>query len=156
MTKDQKKCADCDGRSSPTRQQQLVIVAGRRFVVTLPAQSCRSCGVRVDPASRERMEIEIACELAREGPAVGETFRFMRRALRMRALDVAELLGITPETISRWENEQRSVDRAAWIALGSIVLERARQSTSTLERLRTFAKPAVTAKSIRIVLARSR
>ena len=145
-------CKTCGGRSTRIRQREEVLVSGRRFVVTLPARSCRSCGVSVDPASHERMDLEIACELARDGPASGETFRFMRTALGMRAVELADLLGVAAETVSRWENEQRSVDGPAWIALGSIVLEKARLTVSTLERLRALRGPRARARSVRIVL----
>ena len=150
-----KTCEGCEGRVTRTRKQEVLVVSGRRFVVSLPARACRSCGVQADAASLERIELEVACELAREGPASGETFRFMRKALGMRAMDLADLLGITPETVSRWENGQRLVDRSAWIALGSMVLEKARRSTATVQRLRTFKNPPAGTRSIRIVLGRS-
>ncbi|HCF56532.1 MAG TPA: hypothetical protein DFS52_00855 [Myxococcales bacterium] len=34
----------------------------------------------------------------------------MRRALGLRSRDLAELLDVSPETVSRWENATRPVD----------------------------------------------
>ena len=59
----------------------------------------------------------IAAELAQTGPANADTFRFMRRAVRIKSADLAELLGVSVETLSRWENGHREPDRAAWVAL---------------------------------------
>jgi YgiT-type zinc finger domain-containing protein len=138
------KCPSCGGRLLKTRTEEVVEVAKRRFVAKLPAQACRACGTtEVDVKALERLELEVACELARRGPACGETFRYLRKALGMRALDLAELLDLTAETVSRWENDQRAVDGPAWIALGSMVLEKAQQSTSTLERLRALRAPVM-------------
>jgi DNA-binding transcriptional regulator YiaG len=133
------KCARCDGRLERTTTERVQDVARRRFVATVPARACRVCGaVYVAAASLERVELAVACELAVHGPATGETFRYMRKALGMRASDLASLLGVTPETVSRWENEQRPVDGPTWITLGSLVLEKARRASSTLDRLRAM------------------
>ena len=149
-----KKCATCGGRLSRTRKDEVHEVAGRRFVATLPSRSCRACGTSfLDAPTIERVELEVACELAQHGPACGETFRYMRKALGMRAVALARLLGVTPETVSRWENEQRPVDGATWIALGSVVLEKARRAPSTLERLRALQSPAPPVRPVRIVVA---
>ncbi|MDB4997961.1 MAG: helix-turn-helix domain protein [Myxococcaceae bacterium] len=153
------KCASCEGRLARTRIEEILEVANRRFVAKLPARVCRSCDkTYIDAKALERLELEVACELARRGPACGETFRYLRKALGMRALELAELLDLTAETVSRWENDQRSVDGPAWIALGSMVLEKARQSTSTLERLRALKAPATKSarpRPVRIVVAGS-
>ena len=65
----------------------------------------------------------------------------MRRVLGAKAVDVAELFGVTPETISRWETGRVPFDRAAWITLGTIVLDRLEGSEVTIDRLRAAATP---------------
>jgi DNA-binding XRE family transcriptional regulator len=76
-----------------------------------------------------------------EGPVNGGTLRALRKALGFTAAHLADLLSVTAETISRWENGPRRVDRSAWIVVGSMVLESANLPTSTLARLKAIACP---------------
>ena len=132
-----RKCPACGGTLSPSRKRQSRRVGGRDFAVTIVARSCRSCGaVFLENASLQRAEMAVACEIARHGPVSGETFRLLRKTMALPAVVVAGLLDVTPETISRWENGQRPVDKATWLVLGSVVLERAQRRPETLERLR--------------------
>jgi putative zinc finger/helix-turn-helix YgiT family protein len=150
-----KKCPSCGGALVASRKRQTQSVGGREFVMTVAAGACRSCGsVFLEDTSLQRAEMEIACELARHGPVSGEAFRHLRKTLGLRALVVADLLGVTPETISRWENGQRPVDKAAWLTLGSVVLEQASRRPETLERLRELRAHGPGARSIRIDVSR--
>jgi DNA-binding transcriptional regulator YiaG len=131
-----RRCLTCGGRVIHSQKDEWVEVASRRFVASVPAQACAECGgLFVDSASMAELETAVSCELAKSGPASGETFRYMRKSLGMRATALAKLLGITAETVSRWENMQRAVDRTAWIVLGSLVLENAGMAPATFERL---------------------
>jgi transcriptional regulator with XRE-family HTH domain len=90
-----------------------------------------------------------------QGPATGETFRFMRKSLGMRAADLAELLDVTPETISRWETGKLDVARSAWATLADVVVEQAEGRSRMLDRLRTLREPKKLAKAVRLELRRS-
>lgn len=150
-----KKCPSCGGALVASRKRETQSVGGREFVVTVAAGACRSCGdVFLENSSLQRTELEIACDLARHGPVSGDAFRYLRKSLGLRAVVVADLLGVTPETISRWENGQRPVDKAAWMTLGSVVLEQASRSPETLERLRELSAHGPGAKSVRIDASR--
>ena len=120
-------------------------ISGRVLSVDVP--------IKVDPESGEpvlepgvlgKADRAIAALLAQEGPVDGESFCFMRRSIGAQAKDLAALLGVSPETVSRWETGARDVDRFAWIVLGDLVLEAAGKSIETrarLERLASGAKP---------------
>jgi putative zinc finger/helix-turn-helix YgiT family protein len=150
------KCPSCGGTLAASRKRQTQSVGGRDFVVTVATEACRACGsVFLENTSLQRAQIEIACEVARHGPVSGEAFRFLRKALGIRAIVVADLFGVTPETISRWENGQRPVDKAAWITLGSAVLEHASRRPETLERLRELRVHGPAARSVRIDATRT-
>jgi len=146
-----KKCPSCGGALVASKKRETQSVAGREFVMTVTAGACRACGsVFLENASLQRAEMETACELARHGPVSGDAFRYLRKTLGLRAVVVADLLGVTPETISRWENGQRPVDKAAWMTLGSVVLEQASRRPETLERLRELRAHGPGARSVRI------
>ncbi len=101
-------------------------VSGRVFTGTAPARVCPTCGEKFIAAKDLiALDREVARRIAREGPVDGESFRFMRKALRMKAADLATLLDVTPETVSKWENAKNPVQRAAWMVVAEMVLDEA-------------------------------
>ena len=84
-------------------------------------------------------ELAIAVELARSGPIHGEAFSWIRRSLGLSGRKLAEILGVRHETISRWENGAAAVDRAAWLVLGDLVLDRAGAHVPMMERAERIA-----------------
>lgn len=143
-----KKCVQCGKRDlEKVTEEDAVTFAGRTFAAVLPAQRCEACGeVYVDADALETFERAVDLTIAREGPAYGETFRRLRKALVLRATDVAELFDVRAETVSRWETGATPVDRAAWATLAAIVIERVEGSTATLDRLRALREPPTLAK----------
>ena len=56
----------------------------------------------------------IATELSRQQQKLrGSEIRFLRKYLGWSGADAANYLGVTPETMSRWENEQSSMGMSA-------------------------------------------
>jgi transcriptional regulator with XRE-family HTH domain len=47
----------------------------------------------------------------------------MRKALGLRAADLAEMLDVTPETLSRWETGKLPMGRTSWLTLSSLALD---------------------------------
>jgi DNA-binding transcriptional regulator YiaG len=138
------RCARCGGPVVRSRKHEMVRVVDRTsFVAKVSSSVCRKCSaVFLHGRSLEEVDLEIGCRLAIHGRASGASFRFMRKALALRGAEVAELLGVTAETVSRWENGQRAVDPIAWISLGSLVLEKNGLPSATLERLLALKKRA--------------
>ncbi len=107
------------------------------FGAQLEGYHCNCCGeVVIRLSELGRFERGIAGWLAREGVLSGEAFRFMRKAVGLRAKELAELLDVTPETISRWEKEHRQPERKAMMVLGDLVLDRLKGEGTALKRLR--------------------
>ncbi len=148
------KCPSC-GRGE-LREVELELdreVCGRRFKAVGPAMRCEACGEEIiDYGVLGMFDLAIAADLASNGPATGEAFRFMRKALAFPAKDLALLLAVTPETVSRWENEKLPVERRALALLASMVLEKVEGQTSTLDRLRALAKPTKPAPLVHLKL----
>lgn len=129
-------CLHCRGSLVRARREQERVVGDTCFMVRSPAAACKRCHAVFLPADGlAQIDLAVACELALRAPPSGEGFRFIRRALGLKAMDLALLLRVTPETVSRWENDQRMVDANAWISVGALALERASLPTQTLQRL---------------------
>ncbi len=133
------KCRGADIESVPYKDVHKV--AGRTFTVEINALSCTACGEIVIPGdSLKASDMVVAEDIAMNGPVCGETFRFLRKALNMTAAELAILLEVAPETISRWEKDARNIDHAAWINLGSLVLDTAAGNTATAARMQALVE----------------
>jgi len=119
------------------------VICGRTFKAVGPAWRCSSCGEELfEDAAVGAFELAVAADLALHGPANGEAFRYLRKAVGLPAKELADLLGVTPETVSRWENGKLPLERRALALLASIVLERVEGESSTLDRLRGLLEPS--------------
>jgi hypothetical protein len=65
----------------------------------------------------------------------------MRSALELKSLELATLLNVRPETISRWENGKGKIDRAAWVVVADMVDDRLNNRLTTVNRLLAAANP---------------
>lgn len=142
MKEEKKKCISCGEKTLQRGSIRLVReVCGREMTATVTGLVCSECGESItDIADGERFDLAIA-ELLSEAPPTGESFRFMRRAAGLRASDLARMLGLTGDTISRWENGKYAIDRAAFLVLGQIVRDQRRGSTGMLDLIRQAEAP---------------
>lgn len=147
------KCGDCGGsRFRPVVHEQRYVVDGIVFRVKMKGRACRKCGVETVAAmDLGAGELAVAAWLAEHAVISGESFRFMRKALLFRSNALAELLGVANESISRWENAKRGVDRSAWALLASIVLDKASGgAATTIERLQSLRKASPARTDVRL------
>lgn len=146
------QCAQCESRRlEQTREDVHMEVDGHTFTAALPALRCLDCDeTYIAGPEMGRFELRVAAILARSGMQSGGAFRFMRKAVGLRASDLAELLDVTQETISRWETGKRAVDRSALATLGALVLDKLADRQETLERLRALREPKPVAKRVRL------
>lgn len=89
------------------------------------AWQCKSCDLTdlslEDLAGYER---RAAALVLRDGMRVdGNVARDARKALNLRQVDLASLLGCEPETLSRWESGTRPMPRAEQLALVALLDE---------------------------------
>jgi putative zinc finger/helix-turn-helix YgiT family protein len=145
---DMTRCVKCGSdQIGESTAPDTFSIAGQTFTADVPALRCAACDAVVfDVPALKEFERAAARELARHGPAVGETFRFMRKALGMRGVDMAELLDVPPETLSRWETGKLAMARTAWLTLSSLVLD----FDGTQERLRAMREPPKSTRVVRI------
>jgi len=149
-----KRCVECRSRKLvATEAEERVQVAGRTFAAVIPATRCSQCGATY--LSHEAvgvLELAAAGELARHGEVSAESFGFMRRALGLRALELPELLDVTPETVSRWEHDKQPIARGAAALLSAMVLDRIEGRTTTLDSLEALREPQPLPRLVRLVL----
>ena len=135
-----KRCVECESTKLRSAEcQEQVRVGGWVFTTLLPATKCGSCGAYcLEGEVLGRFELSAAQKLAELGVREGAAFKFMRKTLGMRAADLAGLLNVTPETVSRWENDKTEVDLAAFVTVGALVADKLDGRTTTLDRLRVL------------------
>lgn len=144
------KCIHC-GKADLIRGAvpHAVTVAGVEFVAELPGRRCPACGhSTVSGPAAIRFDLLVAAELVKRGLRSGESFKFMRKALGMKAAEIATAFNVAPETVSRWETGQREVDWPEFMLLGFLVDDKLAGRTTTLARLQALAEPAQEAKVV--------
>ena len=139
-----RKCSRCGNPGLHAKKHPAIrTVAGHSFKASVPALVCDSCGaVYFNGPVLGEFDLAVANRLARAGVSEGEAIKFMRKAVGLPAVTLAELLDTSPETISRWERGVSHIDRAAFAILAGIVMERADDRSDSLERLRALRNPA--------------
>jgi DNA-binding transcriptional regulator YiaG len=115
------KCVQCGSEERvPADVPVSRALAGATFTATVAGEQCARCGATyAGQAALERVDQFVARDLAAAGVASGDALRFMRKVVGIPAREFAELLGVAPETVSRWENGQRAVDPTALRSAGS-------------------------------------
>lgn len=114
------RCPNCkkdalrDWEGHITRMGIEIAAHGRR---------CSACGeILYDHEEVGRQEQELAAALVQRGIHTGTEFAFVRKAAGFRAVEIAELFGVRPETVSRWEHGEGEIPRTAAYALGQLYM----------------------------------
>jgi len=149
------RCASCNQETAePADVEIRREIAGHLFTATVRGWRCVACREEIyEAADIERFDAATALALAGAGADGGDVFRLMRKAIGLRAVDLAELLGVTPETLSRWETGKHPIDHGALALLALLVMDHAKGATSTLDALRARAHPHPLDKRIELKLA---
>ena len=137
--------------SRATQVSHSITVAGHVFTGPIKARRCEACGeATFTSEALERFELQADMKLARSGEITGEGFRLLRKALGLRATELAELVGAAPETISRWETGKRVAERSALVILGSLIEDRLEGRTHTADRIAALSHPTKLGKRVRL------
>jgi hypothetical protein len=133
------KCPTCHQHALERFEgRRAVEVAGRHYSSAVAALRCPGCrAILFKAGALSAFERAVAAHLACHGPVDGESFQFLRKAARLTATDLAVHLGVT------------AVDRAAWLVVGSLVLDETPHRDDLRRRLDTLAKPS-RAKRVRL------
>lgn len=147
------RCPSCGEGLIDATCDERVVVAGLELTGAIPCQRCEACGeMLVAGEALSRLELAAAAELARLGRRSGPALRFMRKALGYRAVELAALLDVAPETLSRWETGEREVEGRAFALVGLLARAAYEERDDVLTTLRAIREPAsIESDSLRIV-----
>jgi DNA-binding transcriptional regulator YiaG len=119
MEMDMNKCPNCNKEN--TLQPYEALRKMRGFEVLGRGEQCTSCKEVVFPlADVQRQEQEVAAKLVERGIRDGKEFQFVRKVAEIKATDLADLLGVRAETVSRWERGEQPVPLTAAFTLGEL------------------------------------
>jgi putative zinc finger/helix-turn-helix YgiT family protein len=97
--------------------------------------SCTKCGeVLIDGADLKQNERRAASVLAERGIRTGKEFKFVRKVAGLQANELAKLIDVRPETVSRWERDEVEIPRMAVFILSQF-LEHPHVTKKKLEAL---------------------
>lgn len=138
-----RRCHRCKSQNlQPLAVEDTVEVDGYSFTAHLPATVCGQCGESyISGPALERFELEIARRLASAGIASAAVARHLRNTLSLSGVQLAELLDVTPETVSRWENGKIPIERRAMALLSAMVLDLAEERSTTRSALEALREP---------------
>ena len=145
------RCPNCGGRLRKEERERARHVAEHTFTMPLPAQVCGSCGESYyQQLDMRRFDLEVARRLTEAGIVAPEAVQFVRKATGVRGKELAELLDVRPETVSRWETGRRPMDRASLAVLHALVAEQLAGLTSTRDYLEQLGKARRLPKTVRL------
>src|SRR5690349_17652022 len=117
-------CIRCgESETTPAVHTFRRTIGGCSFTAKAEVTACAACGeVDVPVSAIVAFDRAVAEDLARRGPVSGESFRFIRKAIPLQPIELARMLGVTIETVNRWEAGRRDMDLAAWLVVATIAL----------------------------------
>ena len=146
-------CLNCHGKLHKQATERIRHVAGHAFTAELPAQVCPSCDETylADDVVAE-FDLLVAVSLAEAGVADHDALKFMRKVCGLNGKEFAELLEVRPETVSRWEQGKRPIDRSRYAVLRQLLSDRMHGSTATADYLRSLRKPKRLPKRVKMTI----
>ena len=152
-----KRCPKCEATRLESRTiKRKRHVAGHEFAADVPASVCVECRASYfDDRVVSEFDALVAAKLAEAGVAAPEALKFMRKVTGLQGKEFAELLAVRPETVSRWEQGKRPIDRATYAIIRQLVSERTRGVTTTTDYLRSLRRPKRLPKTVKIAVPRA-
>lgn len=126
MTSKKRKCPDCGGEMTVTHEDYRYDESGLSNVILrgIEVRRCAACkSVQPVIGNIEGLHRALARSIV-EKPArlAGEEVRFLRTYLGFRGVDFARVMGVSKESVSRWENDREPMGPSADRALRLLVV----------------------------------
>ncbi len=113
------RCPSCKKEDTLRPWSGTITLSG--VEIQTRGQQCSTCGEQLfDYEEVGRQEQVLAAALVERGIRKGNEFALVRKAAGFKAVEVAELFGVRPETVSRWEHGESEIPRTAAFALAEL------------------------------------
>ena len=113
------KCPTC--RQDDTLEAWEGAITRMGVEIIARGERCSSCGETLFGYEEVgRQDALIADALVARGIRTGAEFVFVRKSAGLKAVEVAELFGVRPETVWRWEHGETEIPRTAAFALAEL------------------------------------
>ncbi|HYN36353.1 MAG TPA: type II TA system antitoxin MqsA family protein [Actinomycetota bacterium] len=141
-------CIECGGKLKTKKENYRYLACGLPNV-TLAGVEVRRCGTcgnhEVVIPHIERLHEALAMAVVKhEARLSGGEVRFLRKYLGYSGVDFAALIGVSPETVSRWENKKETMGPSAERLLRMLVVHKGPMQQYPIETLAQISANART------------
>jgi putative transcriptional regulator len=148
------KCARCGKPMKTARENYLYRESGLTNVtlVGVEVSRCPNCGEHEAVIPKiEQLHRVLAAAIARKTPRlIPEEIRFLRKSLGWSGGDFAQHIGVSVETVSRWENGSAAMGPAAERLLRLSALTREPAGDYSLDLLKNVAQRRPSAQRLQV------
>jgi putative zinc finger/helix-turn-helix YgiT family protein len=121
-----KKCKECAGELTSSREAYRYDESGLPNIILkdIEIRRCAKCGAQEVPIPRAA-ELHRAIAMAvvhKPARFLGAEVRYLRKYMGWSGVDFAAHMGVSPETVSRWENEKETISSTSDRLLRLIVV----------------------------------
>ena len=133
------RCPECNDEMTVARENYSYAESGLPYVtlVGVEVRRCKACGEQeVVIPKTEQLHRELALAvIGKKARLTGSEIRFLRTYLGWTGADFARQMGVTPESVSRWENEREQMNPVADRLVRLMVVTKAPVSEYSLDEL---------------------
>ncbi len=151
------RCVNCNARALKKRLvERMRAVGDHVFAAKLPAEVCTVCATQYfADVAVESFDLGIAAALLDAGATGAQALKFLRSVTGLQGKEFADLIGVRPETVSRWEQGRGAIDRATYTVLRQLVAERQQHRTNTADFLQSLKRPKRLPKRVNLLLRKA-
>jgi putative zinc finger/helix-turn-helix YgiT family protein len=133
------KCPECDKPMTSARENYSYTASGLPYVtlVGVEVRRCKACGeheVVIPKIEHLHRAIALAV-IGKSARLTAAEVRYLRKYLGWSGADFARHMGVTPESVSRWENDREQMSAVADRLLRLMVATKAPVSDYSLDLL---------------------
>lgn len=139
-------CLECGGKLEARKENYRYLACGLPNVTLegVEVRRCGTCGGHevVIPRIEKLHETLALAVVKQEARLTGAEVRFLRKYLGYSGTDFAALIGVSAETVSRWENDRETMGPSAERLLRMVIVHKGPVQEYSLETLRRISAKA--------------
>lgn len=138
------RCIQCGGKLTTKRENYRYAACGLPNVtlIGVEVRRCSKCGDHevVIPRIEELHRVLAAAVVRQATRLTKDEIRFLRKYLGYSGVDFAKVIGVAPETISRWENGKEKIGTSAEKLIRMLVVHTQPTRSYPIETLATITE----------------